>query len=196
MRFKRMSDKRNAAESGPGNGAEQTMTDGEGAAGENAAVGEENGGQGERITQLEAELAEMKDRYLRSLADMENVRRRARLDVEDAHRYGNDKLMTDLLPVLDNMARALEAADTAADLDAWKQGVDATRRQLMESLERNGLKRLESVGQDFDPNRHEAIMQVEPGEGQRPHEVVEELRSGYTLHDRVLRPALVKVASG
>lgn len=193
MRFKLTSDKRKTTGSGPGNGAEQAMTDGEGAATE---VSEESTGQADRISELEAELGEMKDRYLRSLADMENVRRRARLDVEDAHRFGTDKLMTDLLPVLDNMARALATADSAADLEAWKQGVDATRRQLAEALERHGLKRLEAVGQDFDPNRHEAILQVEPGEGQRSHEVVEELRSGYTLHDRVLRPSLVKVTSG
>jgi molecular chaperone GrpE len=180
--------------------AEQAMTDGNGVGQEevaDVATGVEEGSeQAERLAQLEADLAEMKSRYLRSLADMENVRRRARLDVEEAHRFGTDRLMTDLLPVLDNMARALDAADTAADLEAWKQGVEATRRQLAEALERHGLKKLESVGQDFDPNRHEAILQVEAGEGQRPHEVVEELRSGYTLNDRVLRPSLVKVVSG
>jgi molecular chaperone GrpE len=151
---------------------------------------------GDRVQQLEAELAEMKDRYLRSLADMDNVRRRARLDVEESRKFANERVLTDLLPVLDNFARALEAADQNANYEALKDGVDLIHRQLTDLVARAGLEKIEAVGQPFDPNLHEAIMQVEPGPDQEPHQVVEELRAGYKLNERVLRPSLVKVTSG
>jgi len=144
---------------------------------------------------LEAELAELKDRYYRSVAEMENIRRRARMDVEDARKFANEVLISGLLPVLDNFARALEAAEQTRDFDALKSGVELTGRQLSDALSRAGLDRIPAVGQPFDPNVHEAIMQVEPQDGQEPHQVVEELRAGYRLNDRVLRPSLVKVTS-
>lgn len=149
----------------------------------------------ERIAALEAELGEVKDRFLRSVAEMENVRRRARLDVEEAHRFANSRLITDLLPVLDNFLRALDAATQTDNLAALQDGVTLIHRQLEDALERAGLSRISAVGERFDPNLHEAIMQVPAEEGQEPMTVIEELRGGFRLHDRVLRPSLVKVTS-
>lgn len=150
----------------------------------------------ERIARLEAELEAMKDRYLRALAELENVRRRARLEAEEARRFANERLLSELLPVVDNLARALESAEQTPNSEGLKSGVELIYRQLCDVLARAGLQRIEAVGQPFDPNVHEAIMQVEPKEGEAPHQVVEELRPGYKLHDRVVRPALVKVTSG
>lgn len=169
---------------------------------ENAADGEgagaDSGGTAEnaRVQQLEAELAEAKDRYLRSLADMDNVRRRARMDAEEARKFANENLITELLPVLDNLTRALEAAEQTTNLEALQSGVEQIRRQFSDVLTRAGVEPIQALNQPFDPNLHEAIMQVEPQEGQEPHQVVEELRAGYKLNDRVVRPSLVKVTSG
>jgi molecular chaperone GrpE len=149
-----------------------------------------------RILELEAELAEAKDRYVRSLAEMDNVRRRGRLDAEDARRFAVEKFASELLPVLDNFALALRAAELTPTFETLKDGVALIHRQLSEVLARGGVERIEALGQPFDPNFHQAIMQVEPKEGQEPHQVVEELRCGFKLHDRVLRPSLVKVTSG
>ncbi len=178
----------------PTTAPEETSAEGS-PSGEGAVVEGPDAGT-EPAARLEAELAEMKDRYLRSLAEMENVRRRARLDVEDARRFANEILVGELLPVVDNFTRALEAAEQTTNFDALKSGVEATRRQLVDALTRAGLQKIEALGQPFDPNLHEAIMQVEPQGGQEPHQVVEELRAGYKLNDRVLRPTLVKVTSG
>ena len=149
----------------------------------------------DRVAALEAEVAEMKDRYLRAVADMDNVRRRSRMEAEDARKFANETLMSALLPVLDNFTRALEAAEQTTSFDALKGGVDQTRRQMLDILSNAGLERIEAVGQPFDPNLHEAIMQVPAGEGQAPNQVAEELRAGYKLNDRVLRPTLVKVTA-
>ena len=146
--------------------------------------------------ELEAELAEWKDRALRAAADMENVRRRARLDADEARKFANENLVSELLPVVDNFTRALEAAEQTSDFEALKNGVDLTRRQLLDALRRAGVEQIPALGQPFDPNLHEAIMQVEAQDGQEPGQVVEELRPGYRLHDRVVRPSLVKVTSG
>ncbi len=151
--------------------------------------------QGDRIAQLEAEVNDWRDRCLRAVAEMENVRRRAARDAEDAISRSNERFITDLLPVLDNFTRALEAAEQFSDIEGLKSGVAQIHRQLMDVVTRQGLERIESVGQSFDPNLHEAIMQVEPQEGQEPNQVVEELRAGYKLNDRVIRPPLVKVTS-
>jgi len=152
--------------------------------------------EGDRLAALEAELADARDRWLRAVAEADNVRRRAARDAEDARRYAAEKLVSELLPVLDNLQRALEATEQTATFDALKGGVELIHRQFGEVLARAGVERIEALGQPFDPNLHEAIMQVEPEEGQEPHQVVEEIRAGYRLFDRVIRPTLVKVTSG
>lgn len=170
--------------------AEETSA--EGAAGESADAA--GGLQGE-LEALRAERDEWKDRALRTAAESENYRRRARLDADEQRKYANERLISEILPVLDNFTRALEAAEATDNIEALKEGVQATHRQLADALNRAGLSRIEAVGQPFDPNHHEAIMQVAPGDGQEPNQVVEELRAGYKLHDRVVRPSLVKVTS-
>ena len=150
----------------------------------------------ERIAALEREADEWRDRCLRTAAEMENLRRRTQREAEEERKRANERLISDLLPALDNFARALESAEQTANLEALKSGVELIYRQLSDVLGRQGLARIEALGQPFDPNVHEAIMQVEPQEGQSPHEVVEELRAGFRLNDRVLRPTLVKVTSG
>ena len=150
----------------------------------------------ERITALEREVDEWRDRCLRTAAEMENLRRRALREAEEDRKRGNERLISELLPALDNFSRALEAADQTSNLEALKSGVELIYRQLSDVLARQGLERIEALGQPFDPNLHEAIMQVEPQEGQSAHEVVEELRAGFRLNERVIRPTLVKVTSG
>jgi molecular chaperone GrpE len=142
-----------------------------------------------------AEQEDWKSKYLYSLAEMENVRRRARAEAEDARKFASERLITDLLPVLDNFSRALDAAEQGGSLEALKSGVDLIQRQLRDTLTRAGLQKIEAAGQPFDPNLHQAIMQVAAEAGQKPGQVVEELQPGYKLHDRVIRPTLVKVTS-
>lgn len=161
----------------------------------------ENSGAGDQA-ELEALRAERDmwkeraDMALRTAAETDNARRRARQEIEDARKYASEKLIADLLPVVDNFTRALEAAEQNPSVEALKEGVEATHRQLLDALQRVGLTRIEAVGQPFDPNVHEAIMQMAPADGQEANQVVEELRAGYKLHDRVVRPSLVKVTSG
>jgi len=137
-----------------------------------------------------------KSKYLYSIAEMENVRRRARLDSDEARKFANERLISDLLPVLDNFSRALEAVEQGGTLESLKSGVDLISRQLNDILTRAGLEKIEALGQPFDPNLHQAVAQVEPEEGEEPHQVVAELQAGYKLNDRVVRPTLVKVTSG
>lgn len=148
------------------------------------------------IGDLQQELAEWKERALRTAADLENFRRRAAMEAENARKYANEGLIYDLLPVLDNFQRAVDAAEKTPNFEALKSGVDLIQRQLDEVLKRKGLEHIRAVGEAFDPNFHQAVMQVEPESGQSAHAVVEELRPGYKLNDRVLRPTLVKVTSG
>lgn len=179
---------------------DEELTNSEGAAETDAEAAEETAvdgaGEDDALAAAQAEAADWKDRYVRSLADMDNVRRRARMEAEEARKFASEKVISDLLPVLDNFSRALEAANQTSDFEALRSGVELIHRQLTDLLERTGLQRIEALGQPFDPNLHEAIMQVEPADGQEPHQVVEELRPGYRLHERVVRPSLVKVTSG
>jgi molecular chaperone GrpE len=149
----------------------------------------------ERIQALEQELADWKDRCLRQAADMENLRHRTRREADDARRFANERLVTELLPVVDNFGRALEAAEQTDNPEALKSGVEQIHRLMSDILARAGLTRIQALGEPFDPNQHEAILQVPPTEDQEPGFVVEELRPGYRLNDRVVRPSLVKVTS-
>src|SRR5438067_2227854 len=106
------------------------------------------------------------------------------------------EVVAQLLPILDNFERALESSEGQQNPQAFADGVRMIYRQLSDTLKKAGLETIPTEGEPFDPTVHEAIMQVEPGEGQAPHEVVEELRKGYKLNGRLLRAALVKVTSG
>jgi molecular chaperone GrpE len=149
----------------------------------------------DRLAEQERVAAENHDKFMRALADLENYRRRARQESEEVRLYGNEKLISNLLGVLDNLERALQAAESTQNFEALRDGVSLTHKQLLESLGKSGLEPIEAVGKPFDPALHEAIMQVEASNGQAPNTVVEELRKGYTLNGRVLRASLVKVAA-
>lgn len=152
-------------------------------------------------TSLDRELADMKDRLLRTLADMENMRKRTDREVADARVYGISTFARDILGVADNMHRAMQALDDEirANADdavkALLDGVELTERELMNVLEKHGVKKLEPLGQKFDPNRHQAMFEM--ADASVPSgTVVQVMQAGYTIGERVLRPALVAVSKG
>jgi molecular chaperone GrpE len=153
----------------------------------------------ERLAAAEADLAESKDRLLRALAETENVRRRAQREREDAAKYGASNLAKDLLNVADNLRRALASVPEGQAKDELTrtllQGVDATERELLAAFERHGIRRIDPMGERFDHNFHQAIMEIE-NSGQPGGTVVQVLQPGYAMHDRLLRPAMVGVAKG
>jgi molecular chaperone GrpE len=152
-----------------------------------------------RVTELEAELAEYKDRLLRALAETENVRRRAQREREDASKYAIAGFAKDLLSAADNLRRALESLPESEAKDerthSLLAGVAATERELLGVFERHGIKRIDPKGEVFDHNFHQAIFEAERSD-QPSGSVVEVLQPGYVLHDRLLRPAMVGVAKG
>ncbi|SFJ09403.1 nucleotide exchange factor GrpE [Thermoflavimicrobium dichotomicum] len=144
--------------------------------------------------ELQQKLAEMHEKLLMSHADLENFRRRARKDKEDALKYASVPLIESLLPVLDNFERALDAADKSLDAEGLKQGVEMVYRQFLQVLSQAGLTLIEAEGKPFNPHEHNAVMQVESDQYE-PGMVVEELQPGYRYKDRVIRPSMVKVSS-
>ena len=144
-----------------------------------------------QLDQYETKLAEMREVMLRERAELENQRKRLQRDLEQARRFANEKLLADLLPVLDNLERglALEGNDYAG----LRGGVELTFRELSRVIEANGLKVVDPVGQPFDPERHQAMSLV-PSAEHAPNTVVAVMQKGYVLNDRLLRPALVAVS--
>lgn len=152
----------------------------------------------ERIV-LEAQVAELKDKYLRAHAEMENTRRRAEKDVADARSYSIAGFARDMLAVADNLGRALAAVDPAlreaADntLKTLLEGVELTNRELAKTLEKHGVRLLNPMDQKFDPNFHQAMFEI-PDETVPPGTVKQVVQPGYAIGDRVLRPAMVGIA--
>ena len=146
------------------------------------------------VEELRRQVEEKQDRLLRALAEVENVKRRTQREREEYVRYANESLLRDLIPVLDNLDRALEAARTTGDASAVVGGVELIQRELLKVLERAGVTRYSALGQPFDPTRHEAIARVVSVDA-KPGTVVGETMPGYQLHNRVLRAALVSVAA-
>ncbi|WP_246020955.1 nucleotide exchange factor GrpE [Paenibacillus lentus] len=145
------------------------------------------------LAALRAELEEQQQRLLRAQADFDNFRRRTQKEKEELGKYASAKLITELLPVIDNFERALASGEQGTDVTSYAKGVEMIFRQLEGVLGSEGLKAMETVGEPFNPEFHQAIMQVESDE----HEegiVVEEVQKGYMLKDKVLRPAMVKVS--
>jgi molecular chaperone GrpE len=146
-----------------------------------------------RIKILEAETIDLKDKLLRKQADFENFRKRMLRERDEAARYANGALLSDLISVIDDFERAIRSAEESKDFAGFLTGISMVEKQLVELLEtRWGLKRFASVGEGFDPNKHEAVLKVEGPADAKPT-VVEDFQKGYYLHDRVLRPAKVKV---
>lgn len=147
----------------------------------------------EEMNRLQALAEENEKRYLRAQADFDNFRRRTQKEKEDLAKYASMKLITELVPVIDNFERAIATAPANAESESFAKGVSMIFRQLEGVLQAEGLTSMETVGQPFNPEFHQAIMQVESEE----HEegiVVEEVQKGYMLKDKVLRPAMVKVS--
>ena len=154
----------------------------------------------ERIGALENELAAAReearqnhDRWVRERADLENVKRRAARERSDTIRFANERVLKDLLPVIDNLERAVEHARGGGDGHLLVEGVTLVLKSLLDLLERQGVTRIAAKGEPFDPAHHEAMAHVETREHE-PNRVVEEHQTGYRLNDRLLRPALVSVA--
>lgn len=149
---------------------------------------------------LEAQLSEGKDRLLRTLAEMENLRRRTERDVRDARQYAVTAFALDVLSVADNLRRALDAVpeDAAAEgtpVATLVEGVGLTERDLLNTLEKHGVRKVEALGVKFDPNVHQAVFEVPDPEA--PHgTVVQVMQEGFLIGERVLRPAMVAVAKG
>jgi molecular chaperone GrpE len=146
----------------------------------------------ESVSQAEAMARENWNKYLRAVAELENVRKRASRDIEQARRFGVERLAGELLPVLDSLEMGLEAG-TNASAESLLEGKRATLRLLRSALERFGVEEVAPVGQPFDPQLHEAIS-IQPVAGQAPGAVVAVVQKGYQLNGRLLRPARVVVS--
>jgi molecular chaperone GrpE len=147
-----------------------------------------------RAEQAEQARDEFRDLVQRTRADFENYQKRVQRDMQQERRYAQTPLAQDLLPALDNLERATAAAEQAKETGPLVQGVAMVQNQLLDLLRRHGVTRIEALGKPFDPNLHQAVMQ-QPGQGKAPGTVLQVLQQGYTIHDRVLRPASVVVAA-
>jgi molecular chaperone GrpE len=147
----------------------------------------ENGGTPQEELQI------FQDKYLRLAAEFENYKRRAQRDQSDSIRFGNESLLINLLPIIDNLERAIQCAIDAGTNGPLLEGVELTHKQFLETVGKVGVRQISSKGNPFDPAVHQAVTQVE-SEHMAPNTVVEEFQKGYFLHDRILRPAMVSVA--
>lgn len=147
------------------------------------------------VDEIQRQRDEYYDLLLRKTAEFENYRKRIERDRQAASEAAAADLLADLLPVVDDLERALKADPGEQGADAYRRGVELIHRQLLEVLGKRGLRPIEAVGADFDPHYHQAVVHA-PAEGRRDGEVTEEFRRGYMLGDRLLRPSMVKVAKG
>jgi molecular chaperone GrpE len=148
----------------------------------------------EEVLQRQEEARKNYDLYLRALAEVENIKKRSQRDREEYLKYSGTTFIKKLLPIIDDLHRAWEVSGTTKDFDALSKGIEMTVRSLDELLKGEGVKAIDSVGQPFDPQYHQALS-VEPSEEHPENTVIEQLQTGYILHDRVIRPSLVKVSS-
>ncbi|WP_276356297.1 nucleotide exchange factor GrpE [Cohnella caldifontis] len=187
-----MPEEREAREAAAEAAAEQPIAEGQ-------ASSEEEGGEAgapaedPRIEELRKQAEENHNRFLRAQADFDNYRRRTQKEKEELAQYASLKLVGQLLPVLDNFERAMSTSGESQGSDSFVKGIDMIFRQLSQVLEAEGLRKMEPVGSPFDPELHQAIMQVESEEYEEGI-VAEVVQNGYWLKDKVLRPAMVKVS--
>lgn len=157
----------------------------------------EQNGAGTETEALEAKVQEFQEQMLRSQAEMQNVRRRAEIDVEKAHKFALEKFVKELLPVADSLEKAVESTEgheNAGEVVAnIREGVEMTLTLFMNSLQKFNVKQLNPVGEPFDPQQHEAMSMV-PAPDAEPNSVVAVVQKGYTLNDRLVRPAMVVIA--
>jgi molecular chaperone GrpE len=145
-----------------------------------------------RLKEKEKEAAENYDKYVRAVADLENIRKRAAREKADSIKYGNENLIKDILPMVDSLNRALKHAGNSGDFEAFKKGLKLVQDQLSGCLEKHGVEQIECLDKAFDPNVHEALFQVD-SDAHEDNQIVDELEKGYLLNGRLLRPAKVSV---
>lgn len=147
-----------------------------------------------QIEELKNELAQTKEQVLRAHADAQNARRRAEQDVEKAHKFGLERLVNDILPVADNLERTLDASkNEAAELSSLVEGAELTLKSLLDGLKRHKVEQVNPEGEPFDPQLHQAMTTLEQADVE-PNTVVNVFQRGYTLHGRLVRPAMVVVS--
>ncbi len=179
-------------------GRPEDGTSGQGETGEPAGAkapgGDEMEALKKEIEQLKAENSDLKNQYLRKQADFENFRKRMTREKQEAIRYSNKDLILDLVAIIDDFERAIKSAEDSKDFESFKEGISLIEKQFTGMLENKwGLIRIQAEGEEFDPQRHEAMMMEESGDHDQPV-VIEDYQTGYMLHDRVIRPSKVKVA--
>lgn len=157
----------------------------------NKAVSAQNAELKEELARKEKEATDNYDKYLRAVADLDNYKKRAIREKADIIKYGKEDVIKDILPFVDSLDRALAHADNS-DVQAFKEGIKLIQEQLLSCLKKHGVEKIDSVGLDFDPNFHEAMMQVE-SEEHAENKVVNEVQKGYLLNGRLLRPSKVCV---
>ena len=157
--------------------------------------GESASSSSEAQSAKDEELKSINDKYLRLAAEFDNYKRLAQRDQRDQIRFGNEQLLRELLPVVDNLERAIKAAKASTSCDGVVKGVDLTLKQLQSVLGKFGVESIPTMGRPFDPSGHQAVASVPSAQVPEKH-VVEEFQRGYRLHDRILRPAMVTVSSG
>lgn len=167
----------------------------------NSEPAPEASSENDQVATLEAQVADLRDRFLRAVAEGENIRKRAERDVADARAYGISSFARDVLGVADNLARTIEHVGTEArastdpSLKALLEGVEITERDLQMILQKNGVKPINPLGEKFDPHFHQAMFEV-PDSGHPQGTVAQVIQTGYAIGERVLRPAMVGVARG
>ena len=150
---------------------------------------------GDETQKLRDEAQQAKDQYLRTLAEFENTRKRLQREKEEFVKFAAESMVRELLPIVDSLDQALVAVDKQADPQAIIKGVHLIYRQLLGLLDKEGVKRIPTVGESFDPHKHEAVGHVAAADGQADSTIVEEVQVGYTMNGKVIRPALVKIAA-
>jgi molecular chaperone GrpE len=159
---------------------------------EEAGSGEEAESLKSQLETKEKEVTENYNKYLRALADLENYKKRAVKEKSDLIKYGNENLLRDFLPILDSLDRALDTASNSNNFDSFREGLTLVRNQFLCCLEKYGVEPIAACGQDFDPNVHEAMLEVASA-AHEDSKVVDEYEKGYLLQGRLLRPSKVSV---
>ena len=149
----------------------------------------------EKITVLKALSDKNYDLYLRSQAEMENMKKRFRREKEDWFKYSNETLIKEILPIMDNLERAVSHSTSETALPSLKEGIELTLRSLKSALSKSGIEEVKAEGELFDPGLHEAVFQIDDDHGE-PGKVVKEIQKGYLLNKRLIRPAMVTVSKG
>jgi len=167
--------------------AEQTLING-GAMGKRKTLREE-------LLECKKEVENYKDKYLRALAELDNYRKRARKEKEEIIERANERLMLELIPILDNFERGIEAAKNSKEFDSFYKGIELIYKGFKEVVEREGLQSFTAIGDKFDPSKHEAVSMVETEE-HSPDTVLDEICKGYMLNGKLIRPAKVIVSKG